>query len=58
MYITNPSILPKNKIYKCNQTMAEYLIYNKQIPLLSRDGEFFIFSITKKLEEALKDYIS
>ncbi len=58
MYITNPSILPKDKIYKCNQTMANYLIYEKQIPLLSRSGEFFIFSITEKLEKALKDYIS
>jgi hypothetical protein len=55
VYITNPDKLPQDKIYWCNGIVAEWLIYEKHFPLLSKDGRRFGFAKTEKLENVLKD---
>lgn len=55
MYITNPESIPKNKIYFCNGIISEWLIYQKKLPLLCKNGRQFGFMKTDALEKALKE---
>jgi hypothetical protein len=57
MYIINATeILPESKIYRCkSRLIAEYLIYQKSIPLLSKNGKDWIFTRNDVLEEVLKN---
>ena len=54
MFIINVDDLPQEKIYKCNGIMANWLMKEKNFPLLgkSKDGSF-VFSRTELLEEVL-----
>lgn len=53
MYITNPDSISENKKYKCNEKIAKWLQYEKKIPLLAIEGEFYIFMMTKELKDIL-----
>lgn len=53
MYITNPQILPKEKLYKCSKQISKWLQYEHNIPLLGNEGEYFYFAKTDELEQAL-----
>ena len=56
MYILNPSIINKDKLYSCNGIVAEWLIYEKKFPLFARgeQGEF-LFVKTKDLEKIISE---
>jgi hypothetical protein len=54
MYIVNPETIPKDKKYACGNLTAKFLIYQKNLPLLSRVGKVWYFAKTEALEEALK----
>ena len=49
MYILNPSIINKDKLYSCNGIVAEWLIYEKKFPLFARgeQGEFLFVKTTE-----------
>lgn len=55
MFIVNVDELPPEKLYKCNKTIANWLIKEKNFPLLgkSKDGSF-VFSKTELLLEVLE----
>ena len=55
MYVNNINSFPENKIYRCSGIIANWLIREKNIPLLgkSKNGEF-CFSKTDLLEEVLE----
>ncbi len=53
MYVINPEIISEDKKYKCNEKIAKWLQYEKKIPLLAIEGEFYIFMKTKELEDIL-----
>jgi hypothetical protein len=55
VYITNPEVIDKNKIYFCNGIIGEFLIYQKNLPLFCKKGRLFGFSKTDALEKALKE---
>jgi hypothetical protein len=55
MYITNPKSISKDKIYYCNGIISEWLIYQRHLPLLCRDGRLYGFMRTSNLEKALKE---
>jgi hypothetical protein len=55
VYVINGKEWGEEKIYKCNGLIANWLIYEKNIPLFSQDKKFYYFARTKTLEEALKD---
>ena len=40
--------------FKCNKILADYLIYEKKLSLLSLDNGYFNFAKTKLLEEILE----
>lgn len=57
MYVTNPESIDKNKLYECNGIIANYLIYERNIPLFSRDksqGKWY-FAKTDALLKALEE---
>lgn len=57
MYVTNPEAIDKNKLYECNGIIANYLIYERNIPLFSRDkseGKYF-FVKTEALLKAIEE---
>jgi hypothetical protein len=54
VYITNPEEFGKEKIYWCNGVVGEYLIYEKHLPLLCKDGRCFGFAETDALKLALE----
>ncbi len=54
MYITNPEKI-KSK-YKCNKRMADYLINECKIPILSIDGDDYYFSYTVRLRSKLEEF--
>lgn len=51
MYITNPSSL--SNTYKCNKRIAQYLINQHKIPLLSQKDGVFYFTRTDKLQNII-----
>jgi hypothetical protein len=51
--IINPESV-QNK-YACNKILANYLIYEKGLPLLSVSGNIFYFTMNEELEEILKN---
>lgn len=55
MYIINVDELPPEKLYKCNGLIANWLMKEKNFPLLgkSKDGSF-VFSKTELLLEVLE----
>jgi hypothetical protein len=53
MYITNPETIPKK--YACKKHLARFLIYNKNLPLLAREGNIWYFAKTTALEKALEE---
>jgi hypothetical protein len=53
MYILNSEVLSEDKIYWCNGIIANFLIYSKHIPLLTKKGRMFGFVQTKLLEDAI-----
>lgn len=54
MYIKNSSQIPLNiPTYKTSKKISEYLQQEKHIPILSQDGDIYIFSKTKILDEAI-----
>jgi hypothetical protein len=53
MYISNTNII-KSKKLECNKIIFDYLI-SQNIPLLSRQGEIYIFSFTDIVEELIKN---
>lgn len=55
MFITNVDDMPQDKIYRCGNIIANWLIYEKNIPLLgkSKNGDF-CFSKTDLLKEILE----
>lgn len=60
MFIINPQEVLDLKAFKCDIETAEYLIYEKGIPLLAfnwvEDGKPYLFAITESLNDALKEY--
>lgn len=55
MYIINMNNFPANKVFQCKGLLANWLMTEKNIPLLgtSEDGKF-CFSKTDLLDEILK----
>lgn len=57
MYVTNPQSIDKSKLYECNGVVGNYLIYEKHLPLFSRDkiqGKWY-FVKTEALIKALEE---
>ena len=55
MYIINSDNLPPERLYKTNGVIANWLMTQKSMPLLSRENGSFIFADTELLREVLKD---
>jgi hypothetical protein len=55
MYILNADSVSDNKKYCCSRIVASFLIYQKHLPLLSRDGEKWYFAKTEELGKAIKE---
>lgn len=57
MYVTNVDKIDPEKVYECNGVIAEYLIYQKHISLLSRNQKLgkWYFAKTDNLEKALEE---
>ena len=53
MYIQNISII-KSKKLECNKIISDYLM-SRNIPLLSRQGEIYIFSFTDIVKELIEN---
>lgn len=53
MYIQNIDII-KSKKLECNKIISDYLV-SRSIPLLSRQGEIYIFSFTDIVEELIQN---
>ena len=53
MYITNPQVLDQSKIFKCRKPIADWLISNCKLPILSIKGKEFYFSLTPELTSSL-----
>ena len=49
----NPDFI-KHK-YKCNKIMADYLVYNKHLPVLGLVGKKYYFYDTPLLQETLQN---
>lgn len=57
MYVTNVEAIDKNKLYECNGIVGNYLIYEKNLPLFSRDkseGKWY-FVKTDALLKAIEE---
>lgn len=57
MYVTNVEAIDKNNLYECNGIVGNYLIYEKHLPLFSRDksqGKWY-FAKTEALLKAIKE---
>ena len=55
MYIKNIDLFPKTiDLFKTNRFIAEWLVKEGKIPLLSISGKDYIFSCTEELKNALK----
>ena len=48
----NPDFI-KSK-YKCNKIMADYLVYDRHLPILGLVGKDYYFSDTPSLQEILQ----
>lgn len=60
-FVINPDDIVGFKSYKCNKKIANYLIYDKHIPVFSLDKDEdskkpYIFAITDELLQALNEY--
>lgn len=60
-FVINPEDIIGFKSYKCNKKIADYLIYDKHIPIFSLDKDVnskkpYIFAITDELLMALNEY--
>lgn len=60
-FVINADDIVNFKSYKCNKEMADYLIYEKHIPVFSLDKDKnsdkpYVFAITDELLEALNEY--
>ena len=57
MYVVNAHELSEAELYECNAIIANWLIYDKHLPLFSRNNEKrkFYFAKTEALEKALKE---
>ena len=55
MYVINPEKIDASKLYKCNRPVANWLIYEKHLPLFSRKDGFFYFARTDELSKAIKE---
>jgi hypothetical protein len=57
VYVINGKDWGEDKVYKCNGLIANWLIYEKNIPLFSQDKSTnsYYFARTKALAEALED---
>jgi hypothetical protein len=53
MYIVNPQVLDQSKLFKCNKIIADWLVDNYKLPILSIKGRDFYFSITSELTSSL-----
>lgn len=61
-FIINAEDIIDFKKYQCNKKIADYLIYEKHIPVLSLDKNKhskkpYIFAITDDLLKALEEYL-
>jgi hypothetical protein len=54
MYVLNSDSIPKDRIYWCNGIIANWLIYFKHFPLLTKKGRIFGFAKTILLEDEIK----
>ena len=54
MYLMNPEVIPKEKIFYCNGILANYLIYTCNFPLFAKKGREYGFARTEALEEILE----
>lgn len=57
MYVTNPEVIDKSNLYECNGIVGNYLIYEKHLPLFSRDkseGKWY-FVKTEALLKAVSE---
>lgn len=57
MYVTNPEVIDKNKLYECNGVIGAYLVNERNIPLFSREkrvGKWY-FIKTKALLKAIEE---
>lgn len=57
MYLTNVEAIDKNKLYECNGIIANYLIYERHLPLFSRDKSEgkWLFVKTDALLKAIEE---
>lgn len=57
MYVTNPKSIDKSKLYVCNGIIANYLIYEKHLPLFARDKSAcqYFFVKTEGLLKAVEE---
>lgn len=55
--LTNPEIIPKEKTIIVNGVIANYLMRDKNVPLLgkSHDGSKFYFSLTDDVKKFIKE---
>jgi len=53
MYIQNAEVIKSKKI-ECNRIISDYLM-SRNIPLLSRKGEIYIFSFTDIVKELIEN---
>lgn len=60
MFIINPEDVLDLKAYRCDIEIAQFLIYEKGIPLLSfgweENGKPYLFAMTEQLTDALREY--
>lgn len=56
MYIVNGEALDESKVYECSGIEAEWLMFEKKLPLLSstKDGKYY-FAKTDSLNDALEE---
>lgn len=54
--IKNPKIFGEKYFYRCNKIIADFLIYDKNIPLMAIDknNKDYLFTMNGVLEEVLE----
>ena len=55
MYVTNPEVIDKSKLYECNGIVGNYLIYEKHMSLFSRSEGKWYFVKTEALLKAIEE---
>jgi len=51
--ITNNESMPRK--FKCKKILANYLLYQKKLPLLSVDGEYYYFLDNESTKDILRN---